>query len=125
LNLEYNINIFYKLFRGVHHIIIYNYMSGIYKSPRVGVNQYGNNVAPLKQTDEFNYLINLNVNSIINFDNGTDELKDSGAIILPRKYHIFVGTKDYELKFKPYEYDQYRIVVTTYKDIIISIDSLG
>jgi len=106
LNLEYNINIFYKLFRGVHHIIIYNYMSGIYKSPRVGVNQYGNNVAPLKQTDEFNYLINLNVNSIINFDNGTDELKDSGAIILPRKY-------------------QYRIVVTTYKDIIISIDSLG
>jgi len=108
-----------------HIINIYNNMNGIYKNPRVGVNQYGNNVAPIKQTDEFNYLINLNINSIINFDNGTDELKDSGAIILPRHYHLFAGTKDNELQMKPYEYDQYRIVVSTYKDIIMSIDSLG
>jgi hypothetical protein len=100
-------------------------MNGIYKPPRVGVNQYGNNVSTIKQPIDFKYLINLNINSIINFDNGTDELKDNGAIILPRHYHIFVGTKDDELKLKPYEYDQYRIVVTTHKDIIMSIDSLG
>lgn len=100
-------------------------MNGIYNIPRIGSNKYGGAVASTTQPVEFNYLINLNVNSIISFDNGTDELKDNGSIILPRHYHIFVGTKDDELQFKPYEYDKYRIVVTTYKDIIVSINSIG
>lgn len=100
-------------------------MNGIYRTPRVGFNRFGNVVSNVSITSDYLYLINLNVHSIINFDDSTDEIKDSGAIILPRHYTIFVGTKDDELQLKPYEYDKYRIVVTTYKDIIISIDSIG
>ena len=107
------------------YIFIYRYMNGTYHRPKVGVNNFGNVVSNVSSSLDFVYLIGLNVHDIVLFDDGTDELKDSGAIILPRHYTIFVGTKDDELMFKPYEFDKYRIVVTTYKDIIISIDSIG
>lgn len=78
-----------------------------------------------KDPNEFNYIIGLNVNDIILFDNGTEEFLEQGRVILPRNYKIFVGNKNSELQFKPYEYDQYRIVVTTYDDIIYSVDTIG
>ena len=78
-----------------------------------------------KSSMDFSYLLNQNVSDIILFDNGTQELQDSGSIILPRHYFIFVGNKDGEVQYKPYEYNEYRIVVTTYKNIIVSIDSIG
>jgi hypothetical protein len=78
-----------------------------------------------KKPEDFEYLIGLNINDIILFDDGSDSLVDEGRIILPKNYHIFVGNKNGELQFKPYEYDQYRIVVATYQDIIVSIESIG
>jgi hypothetical protein len=78
-----------------------------------------------KNFEEFKYLMGLNVNEIILFDNGTVELYEQGKIILPRYYTIFVGIKDGEIQFKPYEFDQYRIIVSTYKDIIMNIESIG
>jgi len=67
----------------------------------------------------------MNINDIILFDNGTDELLEQGATILPRFFFLFEGTKDNELQFKPYEYDPYRIIVSTINNIIIKIDSIG
>ena len=104
---------------------IYNNMSIIYKPPRISVNQFGNIISSSKTPDDFKYLLGISINAVISFDNGTDELLEQGAIILPRYYHVFVGTKDGELQYKPYEYDKYRIVVSTYKDVIILIESLG
>jgi hypothetical protein len=101
------------------------YMPGIYKSPIVKIDNFGRVISATKDTTEFEYLINKNVNSIVLFDNSTEDIKESGKIILPRHYYVFVGTKDSEVQYKPYEFNQYRIVVTTYKDIIMSIDSIG
>ena len=89
------------------------------------INPYGKPLINEKIVDDFLYLLGLNVNNIILFDNGTEELIDKGAIILPRHYFIFVGTKDDELQYKPYEHNKYRIVVSTEQDIISSIDSIG
>lgn len=86
------------------------------------ISKYGKQVKDIK---EFEYLIGLNINDIILFDNGSDELIEQGCVILPRKYYIFVGNKNGELQFKPYEFDIYRIVVTTMDNIIYSIDSIG
>ena len=100
-------------------------MANIYKPYKVITNAYGKPVLPGKEPIEFVHIVGMNVNDIILFENGTDDLLLSGATILPRHYYIFVGTKDGELQYKPYEYNQYRIVVSTYKNIIHSIDSIG
>ena len=100
-------------------------MAKIFNIPKVRTDIYGRPILTMKAPKDFEYLIGMNVNDIILFDNGTDELIQSGATILPRHYIIFVGTKDNNLQFKPYEFNQYRIVVSTYKDIIISINSIG
>lgn len=97
----------------------------IYKPPRKGINIFGQITIAEKNPQDFQHLLGLNVNHIIPFDNGTDELLEQGAVILPRHYVIFVGTKDGELQYKPYEFNKYRIVVTTYHDIISSVDSIG
>ena len=88
-------------------------------------NIYGRPIIQLKQVTDFTHLIGRHLSDIILFDNGTDALLESGATILQRHYHIFIGTKDGELQYKPYEYDEHRIVVSTYKDIIVSVDSIG
>lgn len=78
-----------------------------------------------RPVSDFQHLIGKNINDIILFDDGTNELLEAGETILPRYYFLFVGTKNGELQFKPYEFNQYRIVVTTYNDIIYVIDSIG
>ncbi len=100
-------------------------MNKIYLPPRVRVDNYGKPIISSKAPEDFIHLLGMNVNDITLFDNGTDELLEQGATILPRQYFIFVGNKDGELQFKPYEYNQYRIVVTTYSNVIASIDSIG
>lgn len=100
-------------------------MSNIYKTPRLQVSNYGIPMVSIKQPQDFIYLIGMGIGDIILFDNGTDELLEQGRTILPRHYIIFVGNKDGELQYKPYEYNQYRIVVSTYKDIITEILSIG
>jgi hypothetical protein len=100
-------------------------MRNNFRTPKRNVDQYGNVVATNKVINDFEYLVGMNINDIILFEDGTDELIEQGATILPRHYHLFEGVKDGEIKFKPYEYNPYRIVVSTYKDIIISIDSIG
>ena len=100
-------------------------MAGIFNAPKIRIDSYGKPIISLKAPIDFIHLVSMNVNDIILFDNGTDELLISGATILPRHYIVFVGTRDGELQYKPYEYNQYRIVVSTYKDIIMSIDSIG
>jgi hypothetical protein len=67
----------------------------------------------------------MNVNDIILFDDGTDELLEQGRTILPRHYHLFIGNKDGEYMFKSYEIDQYRVNITVMQDTIVSIDSIG
>lgn len=101
-------------------------MAGIYNSPRVKVDNYGRVITTSKGPADFDHILNRYVNSIIDFEQGTDELsRDDSIIILPRHYFIFIGVKDGEIQYKPYEHNKYRIVVTTYKDIIISVDSIG
>lgn len=97
----------------------------IYIPPKVKTDIYGNPIRISKSPIDFFYLVGNNINDIILFDNGNQELIEQGAIILPRNYFLFVGTKDNEIQFKPYEYNQYRVVVSTYKDIILSVDSIG
>ena len=100
-------------------------MGAIWQTPRVRTNNFGQNIVSSKQPEDFKHLIGHNINEIILFDNGSDELLEQGRIILPRNYFIFVGSKDGSVEFKPYEYNEHRIVVTTYKDIITNIDSIG
>ena len=100
-------------------------MTKIFIPPQIRTNQYGKINIHTKDISEFNHLVGTNIKDIIPFDNGSEELYLSGATILPRHYFIFVGTKDGEIQFKPYEFNQYRIVVATYKDIVMSIDSIG
>lgn len=97
----------------------------IYVPPKVTIGNFGKPMIASKTPQDFVYLLGLKLCDITLFDNGTNELLEQGVVILPRHYHVFVGKKDSELQYKPYEYDQYRIVVTTYKDIISSIDSIG
>jgi len=100
-------------------------MKALYIPPKVRVDNYGKPIVSSKAPIDFIHIVGMNINNIIMFDDGSDNLSEQGAVILPRKYHIFIGNKDGELQFKPYEYDQYRIVVSTYSNIILSIDSLG
>ena len=100
-------------------------MAKIFNPPRFKVDNYGKIINNSKGPIDFQHLLGLNVQDIILFDNGTDELLEQGAIILPRHYYIFVGVIDGEVQFKPYENDEHRIVVATYKGIITDIDSVG
>ena len=100
-------------------------MAQIINVRKVRLDAYGKPILSLKTPEDFIHLVGLRVSDIILFDDGTDDMIASGATILPRHYIIFVGTKDGDLQFKPYEYNQYRIVVSTYKDTIMSIDSIG
>jgi len=109
---------------GLYKIYIYC-MGIIFKTPRIVVGPYGKVVSTAKSCEDFAYLRGLNVNDIILFEDGNDTLVDEGRIILPRHYIIFAGTKDGVIQFKPYEFNEYRIVVSTYNDIIGSIDSIG
>jgi hypothetical protein len=100
-------------------------MGRIYIPPRVNVDMYGRVNVAAKSSVEFEYLIGMLPNDVVLFDNSTEAMAESGVTILPRHYSIFVGTKDGELQLKPYEYNPQRIVVSTYKGIITSIDSIG
>ena len=100
-------------------------MARIYNAPKVRIDAYGKPIISLKASEDFIYLVGMRVSDIILFEDGNEDLIKSGATILPRHYIIFVGTKDGEIQYKPYEFNQYRIVVSTYKDIIMNIDSIG
>ena len=100
-------------------------MGKIYVPPKVVTDIYGRPIIVSKASVEFNHLIGMRVSDIVLFDASTVDLVESGVTILPRHHSIFVGTKDGEIQYKPYEYDPHRIVVSTYKGIIISIDSMG
>ena len=104
---------------------IYNNMAKLFNIPRARLDNFGKIILSSKSPEDFIHLIGHNINTIIPFDNGTDDLLEQGAIILPRHYYIFVGTNNNELQYKPYEFNQYRIVVSTTRDIISSIDSIG
>lgn len=100
-------------------------MSKLYIPPKIKTDNYGNPIRISKAPIDFIHLVGNHINDIILFDNGTQELIEAGALILPRNYFLFVGTKDNELQFKPYEFNQYRIVVSTLNNIILSVDSIG
>ena len=99
-------------------------MGKIYIPPRIN-NIYGKSIASSKSPMDFIHLVGMNISDVIMFNDGTDSLLDEGRLILPRHYYLFVGTFNGELQYKPYEYDQYRIVVSTYNNIIYTIDSIG
>jgi len=100
-------------------------MGRIYIPPKVSVDMYGRVNAVGKSSVEFEYLLGMRVSDVVLFDDSTEDISESGVTVLPRYYYIFVGTKDGEVQYKPYEYDKQRIVVSTYKDVITSIDSIG
>lgn len=100
-------------------------MGRIYIPPRVSVDNYGKPMISSKSIVDFMYLLGMSVSDIVLFEHSTEEIAETGVTILPRHYVIFVGTRDGELQFKPYEYNQHRIVVSTYNGIITSIDSIG
>jgi len=88
-------------------------------------NLFNNTHKGFRKIEDFEHLIGLRVKDILLFEDGSDELLDQGRIILPRHCTIFEGLCDGEYKLKPYEFDPNRIVVTSYKGIIMSIDSIG
>lgn len=100
-------------------------MAKIINIARNRVDNFGRLRTSTKSLEEFSYLLNRNIKDVVLFDNGTQELQEGGSIILPRYYFLFVGSRDGEVQYKPYEYNEHRIVVSTYKDIIVSIDSIG
>lgn len=100
-------------------------MGKIYNPPNAKTDQFGNLIVTSQTIESLNYLLGVNIHSVIPFENSTEELKEQGEIILPKNFYLFEGVKDGNIQFKPYEYDPHRIVVSTYKDIIVSIDSLG
>jgi len=100
-------------------------MGNLFNIPKVKMNQYGRTTVSSVDISTFKHLLGNKIVDIIMFDNGTDELLEQGRVILPRHYHIFEGMKDGEQQFKPYEHDQYRIVVSTYKDTIINVEYIG
>ena len=100
-------------------------MAGLYKAPSVRVDNYGRVITTPKAPDDFTHIVGERLTDIVLFDNSNDELKESGAVILPRNYFVFVGSIDGEIQYKPYEFNQYRIVVATYKGIVTSVDSIG
>jgi len=100
-------------------------MAKIYKPPRSKIDVFGRITITAKYPADFIHILGMQVNDIVPFDNGTDELLEQGATILPRHYFIFIGTIDNQVQYKPYEFNQYRIVVSTTNNIITCIDSIG
>jgi hypothetical protein len=97
----------------------------IYKPPTIRHRPYGAAIITTTPAEDFKYLLGMNVNDIVLFDDSTDGMLEEGRTILPRHYFIFVGDKDGEIQFKPYEPNKFRIVVATYKNIISEILSIG
>lgn len=97
----------------------------IYKSPHIQINSLGKVILTAKQPTDFSYLLGIRIPDIVLFDDSTEDIQEQGVTILPRNYFIFNGTIDGAVQYKPYEFNQYRIVVSTYKGIICSIDSIG
>lgn len=100
-------------------------MSKLYHTPIAKLDNYGRINVSHKTPQDFIYLLGMDLSGITMFEDGTDELLEQGATILPRHYFIFIGNKDGEYMYRPYEFNQYRIVVTTYHNIITCIDSIG
>jgi len=88
---------------------------------------YATAVMSTKKPEDYQYLLHKHIKDIILFEDSKEDIDyiSEGKIILPRYHSVFVGTKNSEIQFKPYEYDANRIVVTTLNDIIMSIDSIG
>ena len=100
-------------------------MGNLFNIPNISVDQFGRTITTLADKKQFENILGNKISDIINFEDGNDELLKQGRIILPRHYHIFEGIKNGEVQFKPYEYDPYRIVVATYNDVIVNIESIG
>ena len=100
-------------------------MGKISHTPRIISNPFGRRIISNNSIEDFNYLLYKNVNNIILFEDGTEELYEKDALILPRHYYIFINSSNGEQRFKPYEYDNYRISVDVVNDIIININSIG
>jgi len=100
-------------------------MGRIFNTPRYKTDNYGKVINTDKSPQDFDNLLGQQLSSIISFEDGTDELLEQGTIILPRHYHIFEGMVDGDVKFKPYETDKYRIVVSTYKGTIMKVEEVG
>lgn len=99
---------------------------GIFNLPHIKrIPGFAKAISTAKNTKEYNYLLNKHLNDIVLFEDSKEDEDYTNRIVLPRHHSIFVGNKDGELQFKPYEYDQYRIVVSTHNNIIISIISVG
>jgi hypothetical protein len=96
-----------------------------YNLPKVRINSYGKPIINSINLDQFKYLLGVNVNDIILFEDSTQDMVDKNLIILPRYCSVFVTNKDGEIQFKPYEYDPNRVNVITHNNIIVSIDSIG
>lgn len=76
-------------------------------------------------TTQFDYILGVSMNDVIPFEDSTQEMIDMNLPILPRHYHIFTIIINGEQQFKPYEFDQYRINVSTHNNIIINVESVG
>ena len=90
-------------------------MSKIYTPFKPVVDAYGRVIVNTKDIQAFEYLLGKNLKDIISFDNSTEEQREQGLPILPRHFFIFVGIKDGETQYKPYEYNTYRLVVSHIK----------
>lgn len=101
------------------------FMGRIYNAPRVKTDMFGKPRIISGNTNMFEFLLGININDVILFENSTQDMIDQDLPILPRYYSIFVTNKDGEPQFKPYEYNQYRINVSTKNDIITSVESIG
>lgn len=100
-------------------------MGRIYNPPRVKRDMFGKPVIVSADITMFSFLLGININDVILFDNSTQDMIDKNLPILPRYYSVFVINKDGEPQFKPYEYDRYRINVSTNNNIITSVESIG
>lgn len=100
-------------------------MTNKYHIPRLQVDNFGRTRVVAPDLTRFNYILGYRIEDIISFEDSTQDMIGKDMPILPRYYHIFVGIKDGDIQFKPYEYDQYRIVVSVYNNIISSIESIG
>ena len=88
-------------------------------------NLFNNNKKGFRKIEQFEYLMGERLSDIIMFNDGTDELYDQGKIILPRHCTLFEGDRDGEYNLKPYEFDPNRIVIRTYKGMIMEILDIG
>lgn len=98
----------------------------IYNIPRINrMSGYAKPIMTYKKPDEYKYLIGKKLKDIILFEDSKEEEDYTDKIVLPRHYHLFIGTLEGEIQFKPYEYDEYRIVVSVWNNIIFAIESIG